>query len=163
MSFDFFDSNGDAPPMKLFIAVGFGVVLFTVIVVACLIFRRDECPDNNANYLVMRETRVEVSEHHRDHHPSSKQRRLLHNPFYSLAHELGGDVNVAAEPTATARRCLTERQQLLPESLGSNLWWILPVSCIAQILWILLGVYLKRTCTKVVRGRKSETKAIPRR
>merc|ERR1711964_333895 len=91
------------------------------------------------------------------------KRRLLHNPFYSLAHELGLDVNVAMKPNVTSRRCLTERQQLLPESLRSNLWWILPVSCITQIMWILLGVYLKRTCTKVLRGRKSETKAIPRR
>merc|ERR1711964_227949 len=90
------------------------------------------------------------------------KRRLLHNPFYSLAHELVVDVNVAMKPNVTSRRCLTERQ-LLPESLRSNLWWILPVSCITQILWILLGVYLKRTCMKVLRGRKSETKAIPRR
>merc|ERR1711964_726298 len=91
------------------------------------------------------------------------QRRLLHNPFYALAHELGVEVKVAAKPRAVNHRCLAERHAILPESLGSNLWWILPASCITQIMWILLGVYLKRTCTKDLRGRKSETKAIPRR
>merc|ERR1711964_639159 len=62
-----------------------------------------------------------------------RRRRLFCNPFDTLAHELGVDYGV--KPKQLHHRALVTEPQSdtlweLPESLGANLWWILPVSCI---------------------------------
>merc|ERR1712034_118850 len=85
-------------------------------------------------------------------------RRRLLTPFTVLANDLeilsGTNAELPTKHRALASTLSepeTMAQMELPKvsaNLQTNLWWIIPASCITQVLWILFGLILRRVCMR---------------
>jgi len=97
---------------------------------------------------------------HEDSHGHGR-RRLHHvSPIVSLAHEAGCDVLETSSLPVHGRK-LAENQ--LPKLIVSNdpwglpglndhnLWWIVPVSCLTQLMWIYVSYRIYKRCAQSTR------------
>jgi hypothetical protein len=103
------------------------------------------------------------------------ERRRLFTPFTALADKIA-DKHSGTKPGLKLVKVIkrgslaTPLQQpetvcqwelpRLSANLQNNLWWIIPASCITQVLWILFVLILRRVCMKTCCAKTSSGKAI---
>merc|ERR1711964_169931 len=102
-----------------------------------------------------------MNPHHvQDHERATIQpgRRLLQGPIGSLAHETGHDIlQTSSLPRHDRKLNVAQISEIVlqdprdPPGLRDHIWWIIPVSCLTQLMWIYLAYRIYKRCGRQTR------------